>query len=434
MMKNKKKVCSLALAALLLGGVVTGAGCSEPAGVENSSPAITVWTTDAQEKVLQTTTDYVIPELQPLKIEMAKGELEGAQIMMRANEDVSDYTVSVSRLKCGKAYIPEEQVSVYAEKYIEISKKLNKNENYPLGSMVPDALLPMAASEEYEENYIKKGNNQGVYIEVETSADTPAGTYTGTATVKADGAVYNVPVSVTVWDFTIPETPSTRNYLSRFSRDHFSSFELDGTDEMDTIYFEKLLEYRMNGYLPFSGEGGIPKYIELIRKYYNWKGFSNYNVYYEVTNQMYKGEKSPFNVTLLKEYLKAIVKASLEDNVNYLDKAMFYFCNIIDEPSEDRPGSFQNVQMVDKIYNMMLADLTTELTEELMGNQNYAYFLETVLPTLQAIPNVLPINEKLKDTLEIDYGVENITYCLEVEHFLPTPHFITTILQTYIKP
>ena len=418
-MKSNKKFLSVALAALLVGGVVVGAGCNNTSNNDlgNNGDNVTVWTTDAQEKVLQTTKDYEIPALKPLSIEMAKGELEGAQIMMRANTDISDYNVTVSRLKNGKAYISEEQINVYAEKYVGISEKLNKNDQYPVGSFVPDALLPMETSAEYEENKIVKGNNQGVYVEVETSADTPSGTYTGTATVTADKQTYTVPVSVTVWDFEIPQTPSTRNYLSRFSRDHFSSFELDGTDEMDTIYFEKMLEYRMNSYLPFCGIGGIPRYIELLRKYYNWKGFSNYNVYYEVTTQMYNGEKSPFNVTLLKQYLKAIVEASLEDNINYLDKAMFYFCNIIDEPSENRPGSFQNVQMVDKIYNMMLADLSAELTKELVHNENYAYYLEIVRPTLEKIPNVLPINEQLKGTLENTYNVENITYCVEVEHF-----------------
>lgn len=417
-MKIKNKCISTALAAFLLGSVVVGVGCSGSQDKDvNTGSNITVWTTDAQEKVLKYTTNYEIPALQPLTIEMAKGELEGAQIMLRANEEISDYNVTVSRLTNGKAYIPEDNIQIYAEKYVEVSSKLNKNDAYPVGSLVPDALLPMEVSVEYEENSIEKNTNQGVYVEVETSVDTPAGTYTGTATVTADGKKYTLPVSVTVWDFAIPQTPSTKNYLSRFSRDHFSSFELDGTDEMDTIYFEEMLKYRMNSYLPFCGEGGIPKYVELIRKYYNWDGFSNYNVYYEVTNQLYNGEKCPFNATLLKEYLAAIVEASLEDNINYLDKAMFYFCNIIDEPSESRPGSFDNVQMVDKCYTMMLADLSAELTVELVDNENYAYFLETVRPTLEKIPNVLPINQQLKGTLEDKYNVENITYCVEIEHF-----------------
>ena len=98
-MKTNRKLLSVALAALLMSGAVVGTGCDNTSknDSDNNGGNVTVWTTDAQEKVLQTTTDYEIPALEPLSIEMAKGELEGAQIMMRANTDISAYNVTVSR-------------------------------------------------------------------------------------------------------------------------------------------------------------------------------------------------------------------------------------------------------------------------------------------------------------------------------------------------
>ncbi|MBQ7948833.1 MAG: DUF4091 domain-containing protein [Clostridia bacterium] len=418
--KNIRKALSLALSAVMLGGVIgSAASCgatqnSDGGTEEAAGVGITLWTTDAQEKVLQNYTGD-IPELTPLTIEMAKGEYEGAQVVFLANEDIDGYTVEVSRLTNGKAYIPEENVSVYMEKYLEITTRKGTNPDFKVGSMVPDALLPMDVAVEYGENVVKEGNTQAIYVEVQTLADTAPGVYTGTVTVRAKEGVYNVPVSLTVWDFEVPATPSTKNYLSRFSRDNYASFEFDSSDYMDTVYFEEQLKYRMNCYLPFNGVGGEEKYVELLRKYYNWAGFSIYNVYYEVTSQIYDGMTVPFNVTLLKTYLKAIVKASLEDNVNYLDKAIFYFCNIIDEPSESRPGSFEKVQNVNAAYKKMLLDVNAELEAELVGYDNYSFFLETVSETLVTIPNVLPLNKPDSVDKMNSIGADAITPCIELE-------------------
>ena len=412
----KTTVKKLLTAILALSMLISIFGCNgkKQSGLDssNNEKNISVWTTNSQVKVTRYS-EQEIPELEPLTIEMGKNEKEGAQIIFRANKDVDEYLVSVSRLTCGMAFIPNDNISIYNEKYVEITKRNSTNPEFPIGSFVPDALLPFDVAVEYGENTVKKGENQGIFVEIETEEDTPAGIYTGSAKIKADGIEYTVPVSVTVWDFVVPSMPSTKNYLSRFSRDHYASFELDSTDEMDTVYFESLLEYKMNCFLPYTGVGGIERYVELIRKYYNWDGFTTYCLYFENTKKFYKGEQALFDAELLIDYVKAVATASVEDEINYLDKAMIYFFNIIDEPRAD--WQFDIVASVDRTFQSVLNDSMNELNAELAVSKNYSYYLNVVAPTILAIPNILAVNMNCIEELE-KRGINGITPCVQIDY------------------
>ena len=407
-----KKVFVLLLA---VGFAFSAYGCKKGGkeqGVTNGADNITVWTANSQVKVNRYS-EEAIPKLEPLTIEMGKNEKEGAQIIFRAKEDIKEYQIKVSRLTCGMAFIPTSDIEIFNEKYIEITKRTSTNTAFPIGSFVPDALLPFDVAVEYGENTVKKGENQGIFVEVETKKDTPAGVYTGKATLTADGKEYVVPVSVTVWDFVVPSVPTTKNYISRFSRDHYATFEMDSTDYMDTVYFEKMLEYNMNALMPFTGIGGAEKYTELIRKYYNWDGFTAYNLYYENTKNYYKGKQVLFDAELLVEYVKAVATASVEDNINYLDKALIYFYNIVDEPRAD--WQFELVRSIDDTFQSVLDDAISELNEELAVSNNYSYYRNVVAPTIKAIPNILAVNFSCLEELE-KRGINGITPCVVIDY------------------
>lgn len=406
---RKKTISRIAAAVLPM--LVFSIGMSACSAGDAGDGDVSVWTTDSVTKVLQTG-EYEIPSGTPrLTIGMAKNEKEGAQIILTANEKIDYYDAKVSNLYNGAAVIPSSDVQLYAEKYITISSKQNTNTDFPPGSRVPDALLPMEKSVYYKENKIESGNNQGIYVEVSTAEDTPAGVYTGTVTVTAEHTVYRIPLQVEVWDFAISSTPNAMNYLSLFAREAYGSFELDSSDEMATVYFEKLLEYRMNTELPFSGVGGKEKYVELLRKYYDYPGFSSYRFYYQLV-----GNGNMFDTGLLQEYLEAVVGASMEDKVNYLDKAFFYFCNLIDEPNS--VGSYQTVQTVQTMCEIVLQATDSVCREKFSASPDYGYYLSVVSPTLLKIPNILTLtNSNAHQILKSEYGVDGITYCPLVNLF-----------------
>lgn len=404
-MKRSGKIISCLLG-ILIAAQVLCACAPEQGGTGLNN--LTVTSADPVDKILRE--QEVEASAPDLFISMAKNEREGVQLILSAEKDISSYTVEVSDLVCGENKIPSGSVYVYHEKYMPLKNKVSPNKAYPNGSEIPDAILPMSAAVAAGENTVAAGQNQGVYIEVETQTETAAGIYTGTVTLTADGGVAEYPIRVEVWDFAVPSTPSVMNYLSTFSREAYGTFELDSSDEMATYYFERMLEYRMNSELPFSGIGGADAYVELLRKYYDHEGFSCYRFYYEKIACVYDGQPCPFEANLLEDYLMAVVRASVEDEKDYLSKAMFYFSNIIDEPSN--AGAYQDCKEVYDLYARILKNVDKRARAELVGMENYAYYTQMVADTLLAIPCVLP--EHLlatKDVLEEEYGIENITHC-----------------------
>ena len=424
---KKKAILSMLLAMTMF----PMAACSEtqvepqPVVVTNS-PVVataaesnyTVWTTNALEKICRDV-QYDASKMtgKAIDLSMCRNESEGGQIIITAEEDIASYTVSVSALTCGTNIIPIGNISVYNEKYIEVLEKHNSNNEFAPNTFVPDAILPFDTAVEYGENKVKAGQNQGIYVEVKTESYMAPGDYTGTITLTVDGEVHLIPMNVTVYDFVISETGTLQSHMALRDRDMWGSLELDSSDEMTTAYFETLLEYRMSDALPFSGKGGAERYVELLRKYYNWTGFTTYKFYYEQDHageSQYKGiPHVNIDVPLLKTYLKEIVYASLEDNINYLDKAMFYYDNWIDEPHTE--GQYQNCVNCNNFHKTVLADTADELRQELIDSDNYRYFVDVVFDTLKNIPVVLPeINFATKGILE-QRGADNFTHCPEID-------------------
>jgi Family of unknown function (DUF6067) len=138
--------------------------------------------------------------------------------------------------KVGHA-IPADRITLYAEHYIRV-RKLSPRSKGALG-WYPDALIPFLdpttgkppvcarfAAAPFD---IAPDSNQPLWIDVLTPRDATPGEYTGTITISAEGmGPQRVPIRLTVWDFTLPETPSMRTYFG----DTDVSSLLSGQDQM----------------------------------------------------------------------------------------------------------------------------------------------------------------------------------------------------------
>ncbi len=400
---------------------ISGMLLSSCGGSDNNSSIfspLTIWSTSSVDRIERTTTE-VDTKQKKMNIIMAKNEKEGAQLMLRSTSDINAYDVTVSDLVSSnnRYVIPKENISLYNAKYISsvgINTKYN-NPSLPAGSVVPDALLPFDTAVEYGENTLPKDVNQSVYIEVKTNKATQAGTYTGQIKVVADSYAHYLTLSVKVINYTIPDEPSTKNHFARWGTEHFNSAELSCDEEITTKYYETMLDYRMSSSLPFEGEGGPEKYVELLRKYYHSYGFSSYKFFYEATYSLYNDMLIAYNVPLCKEYLTAVVKASLEDNTNYLDKAFFYFSTFIDEPVDNPLVTWEMVENISTTFKKMLTDLAEELDTSLASDSAYSYYKSTVRQTLIDIPDVLPGSYSIS-TLESE-GAGDISACASVERY-----------------
>ena len=408
-MKAKRMITGLLVTALMMSTV----GCMGQ-GKTNGSE-MTIWSEASTVKIKQFDDGEAVKNAgskNVLKVNMAQNESEGVQLMIYAKKDIEAYEVTVSDLVSENGIIPADQIDIYHVFY-QTAEGNGKAGNplYATGE-TPDPMLPFEKAVEYQENFIQKGANQMVFLDVETKASTPAGLYTGVATVTVEGDKFQMPMEVTVYDVVYPDNRGLKTAFSYFDRDHFATAELDASDEQTTAYFETLLEYNMSSWLPFEGTGGITKYLELLKQYYNEPGFSAYRLYYQTAGGTYNGKPVRYNAALLKEYIIAIAKMSVEDRVNYLDKAYTYFYTVADEPATEE--QFLTAKAALDTFNEVLRDADTQLRELYGGTSDYEYYANLVSETLLDIESVLPGSYDVGDARK--YGLDNLTFVPEISN------------------
>ena len=385
---NKKHITVAFLSAMLALFIV---GCSSFTGAKTSSSELTLWYEASTVKLFQDDDGKAAKtakDKQTLKINMARNESEGVQMLMYAKKDIDSYNVTISDLVSEEGIIPAESVDIYQMKYQTVEGNHDPGNPDFLAGEIPDPLLPMETAVEYAENSVKAGKNQAIYLDVTTDASTPAGLYTAVVTVETENDTYQMPMEVSVYDVTLPDTATLKTAFSYFDRDNFATAELDASDAQTTAYFETLLDYNMSSFLPYEGVGGAEAYVELVRKYYDYPGFNSYRLFYQIASAPYEEYNATYNAALLKEYIKALAVASVEERVNYLDKAYAYFYTVADEPRI--PEHFETAKKALVIYEEMLRDADAEMKAMYAGTKDYAYYKNTISNTILNIPNVLP--------------------------------------------
>lgn len=75
----------------------------------------------------------------------------------------------------------------------------------------PDALVPLKNIIDADENYIEANCNQTIWINVHIPKTAQPGIYTGDAKLILDGAVYNVPMRVVIYNVTMSDTLHARS-------------------------------------------------------------------------------------------------------------------------------------------------------------------------------------------------------------------------------
>lgn len=180
----------------------------------------------------------VRPARQGLWLEMARNEYESGQLVVvpRGPDGLARLQVAVGDLAGpGNASIPAADIELRLVDEVEIGGTTQ----FPgerLTGLWPDPLLPNAPFA------VKPGALQCAWLTVRTRATTLPGVYQGRISVQdGDGMVIALPLSVTVWDFVLPEQSSLKtnfcawshnwatfyNYGSypRFSWFHHASFD-----------------------------------------------------------------------------------------------------------------------------------------------------------------------------------------------------------------
>jgi hypothetical protein len=187
----------------------------------NAQGRIQVWVAPSLERISQTQQPGVLTEA---KVYAARGEYESFQIVVRgAGLGLNNVNVVLSDLAApdGKA-ISASNYTLYREHFVYVNEASpdGGGPNRPLGpGWYPDALIPfrdpltgadLRGTLDAAPFSVAPDRNQPVWVDLWVPPNTATGSYSGTYTVTSDQGPVTGVVTLKVWNFAMPATPTLK--------------------------------------------------------------------------------------------------------------------------------------------------------------------------------------------------------------------------------
>lgn len=408
-MNKSNKVLTLLTVALTAFSPLTLTACDKN---EGNGEAI-VQSVYPTFKVMQNATDFPAGTAE-IDVALAQGETESAQLVLTAQGNVSSYELIASDIQNengDKFGIDNIEVNVQYYVNVEIKTSGNTNTTYPTG-WTPDMLLPMEICKAYGENKIAAGNNQGLTIEFTADANTPAGTYTGSFSLKVDQKTYNIPVSVEVWDIDVSKAYGKTWIGIELSQMWFG--ELSNSDELYKAYYDTLLnKYKTcGGMLP--GTYDLHNFVATLDEYWGNPNFTTYEI--PAPKNWYIQDSTLF------DYIYLLANATIDKKLSNTPIERFYLDRAVILPFDEPQSNMENfndrvsvcTQQVEnaelQVWNRIVAEGRLDAITDEGGtglNSNFAKRLQESLDISSVVT-----------THEVDYWGDMImSYCPAVQHY-----------------
>ena len=277
-----------------------------------------------------------------------KGDTEAVQVMITAKNDVNSFYLSAGDLTIenGSAKIAKSEIEIFAERYIEVKSQSSKRSTAFLG-WYPDALVPIDSYRAKHENKIQKGMHQGIWVNICIPENATAGTYKGTFKLTLDEESLDLPVTVKVYNVTMPSAIHAMTAFDIFYEqirllENEEAEDEDGNIvDWNDIYYNYVISKRLTPQASY-----LVKVVPLSN---NYSRFVNEMVSL-AKNERITSYKLPFGTTgddevgavvdknKLVGLLEAMARKNIEliragENLDLFKKAYFYLNTIIDEPS-----------------------------------------------------------------------------------------------------
>jgi hypothetical protein len=209
----------------------------------------------------------------------ARNEGESFQVVVAAlNGNIRVMAANLSDFVGPKgAKIASSQTRLYREEYVRVRRSTPGAELPP--GLYPDPLVPFLEPvtgkpieplNHHQQRWgestatrghdmfalpfdVFKGQNQPIWIDVHVPKDATAGEYRATFHVTADDGAAEIPVTLTVWDFTLPDGPTHRNHFGGFDnivRDFATKPDSEQCRAIEARYCQALAEHRINPPIP----------------------------------------------------------------------------------------------------------------------------------------------------------------------------------------
>jgi hypothetical protein len=167
-----------------------------------------VWWAEGAYKVMK---DAPVPtkNVDEIKIWSAKNEFESFIIVIHPLKRMENFRIKIPELKDNNGNsIKGEEIIIRKVEYVKV---LKPTDSYGYKGWWPDP-LPV-----YEKpGTIFPNENQPFWITVNVPANSNAGVYSGEVVISSGNWKLSVPVTLNVWDFELPVTPSMRSGFGLF--------------------------------------------------------------------------------------------------------------------------------------------------------------------------------------------------------------------------
>lgn len=348
-----------------------------------SAPAedYTVWASSSYEKFKQDDFSKAKDGAMQVNIEAVKNEYESAQLIISTSDDISSYYLEKSDLIYGENTISASNVEIYNVLYVELSNERDLA-NYG-GGMYPDALVPIEEAKKAGELNAAANTNVQLWITVYVPDNTEAGVYRGNFTLTVDGKEIFVPVSVTVYDYTLTDENHAPSMFT-YRQDRIGIGELDNSTAMMENYYDYFSTYRiMLQELPI--ESLTPTELaKAVEKYYDkMTTFSLLSTKGTITTNFSRNKES------IRDQILELAKFSTKEK-NLVSKAAIY---CMDEPNVQGDDSDSVIQTAINTMNdwySMLREIVKTIEEDDSGAYDNFKKCADWQNQVLTIPNIIP--------------------------------------------
>jgi len=196
-----------------------------------------------------------------ISLSAARNEYEPFQVIVHAGaQELTGVRVRASGLKSQDSTIDLSNVALYQERFVYVSQSTPRSKERP--NWYPDALVPCSLSTPDDSDHaagtpfrVEPNSNQPFWVDIHVPRDTPPGVYAATITVTADGvASQSISLELTVWNITLPDTPSMRSNFGKLGTDIADAYNVVmNSDEFripEWKYAVALAQHRISPIIP----------------------------------------------------------------------------------------------------------------------------------------------------------------------------------------
>ncbi|HPO15571.1 MAG TPA: DUF6067 family protein [Candidatus Hydrogenedentes bacterium] len=214
-----------------------------------SKNGVRLWWTSSGWKISQ---DRPVPRGHDhaITVSLAKNESEAVQLVVNPKRGLNNFTAQP-----GDLYDPDGNkidapwITVLRVRYVFIDSPTDRSS---VRAWWPDPLPPFKAPINIESK-----KNQPLWVRVQTPKNARPGVYTGSIKLQADGYCAEVPIQITIYDFTLPDRTTCITALGFDSGAVFQYQKISDPDQRHAVidkYLQNMREHRITPYdpAPFS--------------------------------------------------------------------------------------------------------------------------------------------------------------------------------------